>query len=137
MNVKKGDKLLYVTVKDGNVKTEEVTVESTRVDAESWNCDIDVHLSNGKWMVIGDNAYTTNKDTIVNSFVAGTYEFLSKSEKDCKEGMEWYFNKRLDFIKKEQDFLNKEEGDILNAKQMYLGQSCFACPSNDFINSAL
>ena len=137
MNVKKGDKLLYVTVKDGNVKTEEVTVESTYVDTESWNCDIDVHLSNGNWMVIDDNAYTTNKGTIVNSFVAGTYEFLSKNEKDCKEGMEWYFNKRLASIKKEQEFLNKEEIDILNAKHTFLGQSCFAYPSNDFINSAL
>ena len=135
MNVKKGDKLLYVTVENGNVKTEEVTVE--RANVESWNCDIYIHLSNGKWMVIGDNAYTTNKDTIVNSFVAGTYEFLSKSEKDCKEGMEWYFNKRLDFIKKEREFLNKEERDILNAKQTFLGQSCFAYPNNDFINSAL
>ena len=137
MNVKVGDKLLYVTVKDGEVKTEEVTVERANVDTESWSCDIYVHLSNGKWMVIGDNAYTTNKDTIVNSFVAGTYDFLSNSEKDCKEGMEWYFNKRLASIKKEQDLLNKEERGILNAKQTFLGQSCFACPSNDFINSVL
>lgn len=137
MNVNKGDKLLYVTVENGNVKTEEVTVESARVDNESWNCDIDIKLSNGKYMILGDNAYTTNKDTIVNCFLAGTYEFLSKSEKDCKEGMEWYFNKRLASIKKEQDFLNKEERDILNAKQTFLGQSCFAYPNNDFINSAL
>lgn len=137
MNVKIGDKLLYVTVENGNVKTEEVTVESTRVDTESWECDIDIKLSNGKYMILGDNAYTTNKDTIVNCFLAGTYEFLSQSEKDCKEGMEWYFNKRLASIKKEQDFLNKEERDILNAKQTLLGQSCFAYPNNDFINSAL
>ena len=137
MNVNKGDKLLYVTVENGNVKTEEVTVESARVDNESWNCDIDIKLSNGKYMILGDNAYTTNKDTIVNCFLAGTYEFLSKSEKDCKEGMEWYFNKRLASIKKEQDFLNKEERDILNAKQTFLGPSCFAYPNNDFINSAL
>ena len=137
MNVKIGDKLLYVTVENGNVKTEEVTVESTRVDTESWECDIDIKLSNGKYMILGDNAYTTNKDTIVNCFLAGVYEFLSKSEKDCKEGMEWYFNKRLASIKKEQDFLNNEERDILNAKQTFLGLLCFAYPNNDFINSAL
>jgi hypothetical protein len=137
MNVKKGDKLLYVTVENGNVKTEEVTVESTRVDTESWDGDIDIKLSNGKYMILGDNACTTNKDTIVNSFVGGIHDFLSKSEKDCKEGMEWYFNNRLASIKKEQDILNKEERDILNAKQTFLGQSCFAYPSNDFINSAL
>ena len=91
MNIKEGDKLLYIELKENEIVEKEwVTAENVYSDA----CGLrQTKLSNGHFFYFGETTETNNPNTSVNYFMK-TYMFLSTSENDCYKGMLSFFEDR-------------------------------------------
>lgn len=88
MNIKEGDKLFYIELKDTEIVEKEwVTAEKVYSDT----CGLrQTKLLNGHFFYFGETTETNNPNTLVNNFM-NTYIFLSTSEEDCYRGMLSFF----------------------------------------------
>ena len=113
MNIKKGDKLLFIEIKGVKIINKEwVTVEQTSWDNEAPSTTLEIYLSNKQWFYDGDSAKTNNEHTIVNHFYHDSYKYLSTSEKDCYNAMVWHLSNMRKSLLKYAREIEKHADDL-------------------------
>lgn len=112
MNASKGTQLLLVTVREGEVINKHVTVESTYIDTESWNCDTIIDLGNDGIFICGDGAKTDDPHTYVNTPIKGVIEFLSDDEKQCLKTVDDYLHKKVINLKTQIEKLKENINNL-------------------------
>lgn len=116
MNITKGQKLFLVKIQDGMMSTKTVTVRSSHVDRESWNCDSLVDFEEGDFFICGVGAKTDNTHTYVNIPIQGCYVFLSDDKDECFKAIDTYLHQRMVKLKTEITRIENEITELEKVK---------------------
>ena len=104
MHLEKGDKVYFVSIKNGEVEKSEWTqVKWSYVNStDYWNCATEITLDNGQEVIYGDSQRNT-EHLIGNSFLRGCYRFIIDDEKNALSEISKYIDDEINQCKKEID----------------------------------
>ena len=106
MHLSKGDKVYFVSIRNGVVEKSEWTrVKWSYVNStDYWNCATEITLENGQEVIYGDSQRNT-EHLIGNSFLRGCYRFIIDDEKNADSEIRKYLDE-------EKKYWHKEINDI-------------------------
>ena len=102
MHLSKGDKVYFVSIKNGEVEKSEWTqVKWSYVNStDYWNCATEITLENGQEVIYGDSQRNT-EHLIGNSFLRGCYRFIIDDEKNAASEIRKYLDEEKKYWQKE------------------------------------
>lgn len=120
MHLSKGDKVYYVSIRNGEIEKSEWTrIKWSYVNSSDyWTCATEITLENGQEVIYGDNPKNT-EHLIGNSFLRGCYRFLIDDEKNAASEIAKYLDEEKKYWQKEIDEIQSVIDGLENVKNNF------------------